>query len=62
MEFLVTQQCIHSLMNIAKQAIGITHQHGHQQNPPHCFPFLERKKNPLVRTLISFNHGLGFNN
>jgi len=42
MEFLTKQQCIHSLMNIAKQAIGITHRPGHQQNHLLCHsPFLE---------------------
>jgi hypothetical protein len=63
MEFLATQQCIHSLMNIAKQAISIIHQPMHQQNhPPCCFLFLELKNKLSVRTLTSFKHGLGFNN
>jgi hypothetical protein len=63
MEFLATQQCIHSLMNIAKQATCITHQPRHQQNhPPYCSPFLEQNNNLSIRTLIFFNHGLGFNN
>jgi hypothetical protein len=61
-EFLTKQQCIHSLMNIAKQAIGITHRPRHQQNHLPCHsPFLEQKNNLLVRTLTSFDHGLGFN-
>jgi hypothetical protein len=50
-------------MNIAKQAIGITHRLGHQQNPLPCYsPFLEYKNNLSIRTLIFFNHGLRFNN
>jgi hypothetical protein len=63
MEFLAPQECIHSLMNIAKQATSITHQPEHQQNPPPCCShFLKQKNNLSVRTLIFFNHGLRFNN
>jgi hypothetical protein len=59
LEFPTTQQCIHSLMNIVKQAIGIIHQPWQQQNhPPCCFLiFWNKKKNLLVKTLTSFNKG-----
>jgi hypothetical protein len=58
LEFPGTWQCIHSLMKIAKQAIGINPDIGKILLLV-ILSFFGTEKNPSVRTLASFNQGLG---